>query len=138
MRIFISRVTKSGAYRPMDWPTEWESIGSVELNERPYPRRNKEGYYKVKVQPHGSYLPRNSHLVDIYFYQADDRRLYEYFLDQSKNYDKNKYLGNFVVCNTTQHRDVSYEEGRILAESFNAPYIEVNASNGTNCEDLFL
>ncbi len=44
-----------------------------------------------------------------------------------------------MVCVVEQGRErhVSFEEGRILAESFNASYFEVSLEGGTNCEDLF-
>jgi len=44
-----------------------------------------------------------------------------------------------VVCVVEEgrQRQVSFEEGRILADSLGASYFEVSLEAGTNCEDLF-
>lgn len=46
----------------------------------------------------------------------------------------------FLVGNKSdlkEHRQVSYEQGKKLAETYGMPFYEVSAKDGTNIEDLF-
>ena len=55
-----------------------DNKGKLGINERPYPKRNKEGYYRFNLKPYNMFS-LDKCFANIYLYRASDRQLYEYF-----------------------------------------------------------
>ncbi len=51
----------------------------------------------------------------------------------------NEYYALYIVANNdgAVKRQVSFEEGLLLAQMTNTTYYEISTERGTNCEDLF-
>ncbi len=75
-------------------------------------------------------------------YDVTDRQLFEWFRDVMvpKYLSQNpEHFALYIVANNDAalKREVSFEEGLLLAQMTNTTYYEISTKRGTNCEDLF-